>query len=736
MPARASSFLRIEILLLLLAFPLLTAGCGPRQIWGIPVEALKADLAAARYGSLASVDFSAQDPAECLDLSPDAPFYLSFVFSSLEKTEQSQRMLELAWSRCPSPWKEEAGIRLAQGYISQKSYDRAIDVARRLVSSPVSADVEQRARRALVEALYWNKDDAAALREAVRLDHPDAEVLLFRAVSSLRLGLPSAHDLVMQLFLSEKVSSLHGRVYSFIADEPTYLGLFTAQEQDLLAGKNALGQGAWDKGIPLLEGVLSSIDPGVIADGVLIVDLGNSFLYAGKLSEGAQFMENLAPRLTGQARTDALEQAGRLYRRAKDYNRAIPVLRTAAAEAVSAAQRDRASWFITDILFSLDPADIASRVGAESRLWNDPSYFSNLLQSRIAELVAARHWKILMGLWRALEATAPDEVRAQLSYLLARAWQEGAIARLPGSPPVTARELFLDAERRDASGYYGILAASMLGDLPDRAVPADTDVQAGGRIILDPTAIGFIAFGLTDQAYGRLWAGRDSLSDAQLLEAARRFADAGDYRSSMYFVGAVARRRRLSLPELRMYYPRAYSSLIEPLASGAGIPLHVLYGLVREESYFDANVVSSAGAVGLSQLMPSTAAAVAKSLHLQDPDLIDPFTNLTIGVRHYKDLFGSAGSTTGALLAYNAGLTRLRQWERAAKGLAADLFIESVPIAETRGYVRKILISSVMYAFLYRDTDPREAALSFFGISTQALEPEPGSKRPTRMSPR
>jgi soluble lytic murein transglycosylase len=278
-------------------------------------------------------------------------------------------------------------------------------------------------------------------------------------------------------------------------------------------------------------------------------------------------------------------------------------------------------------------------------------------------------------------------------------------------------------------GYYGILASSFLGELPDRAVPATPPEEPETRAVLDPLVLGFLPFGLTDQAYGRIWPARDGLSDTQLLDAARLFARAGDNRSSMYLVGALARRRKLTLAELQLYYPKAFGNLIEPLAAGAGIPDHILYGLVREESYFDADIVSSAGAVGLSQLMPATAASVAARMRLTDPDLRDPETNLTIGVRHLKDLLSNVDSPTKALISYNAGLTRLRQWERAAKGFSADLFVESLPIAETRQYVRKILVSAVMYAFLYRDADPREAALSFFGVQKQPLE-SPAELRP------
>ncbi|HEY9595342.1 MAG TPA: transglycosylase SLT domain-containing protein, partial [Spirochaetia bacterium] len=118
---------------------------------------------------------------------------------------------------------------------------------------------------------------------------------------------------------------------------------------------------------------------------------------------------------------------------------------------------------------------------------------------------------------------------------------------------------------------------------------------------------------------------------------------------------------------------------------------------------------------------------------IANPDLRDPTTNLTIGIRHFKDLTRSVSNTTKALLAYNAGLTRVRQWERASRGLPSDLFLETVPFAETRDYVRKILVSSVMYAYLYHDADPREAALSFFGIDAKSLDFGPeraGGRRP------
>ncbi len=250
--------------------------------------------------------------------------------------------------------------------------------------------------------------------------------------------------------------------------------------------------------------------------------------------------------------------------------------------------------------------------------------------------------------------------------------------------------------------------------------------SAAGSSSLDPVTVGFFSYGLAAEASRRAWAQRAALSDAQLLDAAGRLAAAGEVRGSLYLLGFLRQRRALSPAEQALYYPRAFSSQIDDLASRLGIPGHVLYALVREESYFDPRAVSSAGAVGLSQLMPVTADQVARKLGMKDPDLRDPAANLEIGARHLKDLLRSAGSVPKALLAYNAGLTRVRTWEKTARDLPLDLFMEAVPFEETRGYVRKILVSAVMYARLYDGQDPGETATEFFGLRPRPLdEPAP-----------
>ena len=664
---------------------------------------------------LASVDFSKRDPDQALRLSPGAPYYLALVFDSLQLPDQALRMLELAWARSPDPWKREAGVLLGGRYNDQKNWQQAIKVARQLLSGSEPPDVEQRARRVLVEALYWTQQDQEVLKQASLLADPDAEVLLFRGVSSLRLGLPEGHDLIMQLFLRERVSMLHARFFTFLANAPQYAEGFSDLDRDVISAKNDLFLGDWEAGIPLMESVLTRLNPSQSANSVLVADLAAAYQSSGRQSAGARFLANASAGLAGRARADALEQAGRLYKRVRDYPAAFRTLRAAIAASTDADQKDRERWHLVDMTIALNPPDVLARVDQELAAAYDPWSFSDVLQDWISELMEKGRWKTLTGLWGVVSAHAPQDVQARLAYLLGRAGGSGIIRA--SALPETPHDLLRRAEMMDPHGYYGLLASCFLGDEPDQVKPGAASPDTGSAPELDPFITGFLPFGLFPEAYQRLVEARKSLSDAALLTAARLMAKAGDYASSMHLMGMLSTRRPLSREELEMEYPRPFSSVIDELAVTSGIRDSVLYALVREESYFNPDIVSNVGAVGLSQLMPATALAVARKLHMGEPDLHDPSVNLAIGVRHFQDLLKSVNSIPKALLSYNAGLTRVRVWERASAGdMPQDLFVESVPFDESRKYVRKILVSAVMYATLYGNEDPRDAVISFFGL--------------------
>lgn len=151
-------------------------------------------------------------------------------------------------------------------------------------------------------------------------------------------------------------------------------------------------------------------------------------------------------------------------------------------------------------------------------------------------------------------------------------------------------------------------------------------------------------------------------------------------------------------------WPRAYADAIEAAADEHKVPRPLLFGLAREESAFDAEVVSWAGAVGLCQLMPPTAGDEARDLKLPPPTiaaLTDPTLNARLGAAHLSRRLQGLRHPLLAIAAYNAGPGAVLTWlpPRGVR-MPLDWFVERIPVEETRNYVKKVTGSWVTYAAL------------------------------------
>jgi soluble lytic murein transglycosylase len=156
---------------------------------------------------------------------------------------------------------------------------------------------------------------------------------------------------------------------------------------------------------------------------------------------------------------------------------------------------------------------------------------------------------------------------------------------------------------------------------------------------------------------------------------------------------------------------------VEEAAARTGQDSALLYGLIRTESAFQADIVSRAGAVGLTQLMPATAEEMAGRVKRQGgpdytenggPNLRNPAANIHIGAVYLEYLMTLLENPLPALLAYNGGIGRLRRWRSspAARDLPGDLFLETIEYQETREYGRKVIAAAAAYACLYYDMIP------------------------------
>jgi soluble lytic murein transglycosylase len=156
-------------------------------------------------------------------------------------------------------------------------------------------------------------------------------------------------------------------------------------------------------------------------------------------------------------------------------------------------------------------------------------------------------------------------------------------------------------------------------------------------------------------------------------------------------------------------YPLAYWEIIQNNAREAEIDPYLVVALIRQESLFDTRARSSAAALGLMQLLSTTATRVAKQLGLTPPSnekLFDPELNVTLGTRYLQNLLQRySNNWFKAIAAYNAGEAAVDRWEKDIVTDDIEEFVERIPYLETRQYVKLVLRNHRIYKTLYNQ-DP------------------------------
>lgn len=713
------SFRKSRLLPFLLLSVLSLTQCRAEDLWGLPIAQVLERLARGDASFLREA--SGEELAQAFRLGPGSPYYLSFWAEAAGDSGQARALLALQWEKGRGRWKEEAALALLAGHAARREWAEAESQARRFLPGLRSPDLRRAGERALAEALYWQRKDAELLPWLDRLAGAgDEELLLFRAAASCRLNAPDWPELFRELFFQRQASGLHPRAWSFLQLEER-LGRFSPAEAAFFGAKAAVAEGRAAEALAALESSFPELSPALRAP--LLPEAAGAFLRAGQPARGARLLGPLVEDSNGA------EWAGRLARRAGERSAAEAAFRRVARDSAVPAQRDRASWQLLDLARERSAGDFLAEL--EGQAWADPDYFVDLLEQEISAMVARRQWGLLARLRTAMRrveipGAAPAKQpapapRARLAYL------EGRLREL-GELEGDALESFREAARLDPGGYHGRLSVARLPasesaafrpvdgreeeETAEESPPQEPPGAEAAAPVPEAFLLGFIEHGLYQEGYRRLLSPR--AAPGLLLRAARELDGRGRYLQSLRLLARYLEGGPVTEEVLRLYYPRGFAAALEEVCREESLPPAVFFALVREESHFDPAIVSSAGAVGLTQLLPETALEVARLLKIEEPDLRDPGQNLRIGARHLARLAARSKDLSRALLAYNAGSGRLRSWERGAAGLPSDLLVEAVPFAETRRYVRKILVSAVRYGQLYYGQDPRDTVRLFY----------------------
>ncbi len=146
------------------------------------------------------------------------------------------------------------------------------------------------------------------------------------------------------------------------------------------------------------------------------------------------------------------------------------------------------------------------------------------------------------------------------------------------------------------------------------------------------------------------------------------------------------------------FFPIKFQSEISTVSAMYDIEEAVIYSIINVESRFDCDAISSKGAVGLMQVMPSTAQEVASSIDLDEYDLTSASDNILIGTLYFSKLLSRFENLQTALAAYNAGPTNVKNWLTNENYSDDGITLKEIPFEETKEYLIKFMRSYKYYS--------------------------------------
>ena len=442
--------------------------------------------------------------------------------------------------------------------------------------------------------------------------------------------------------------------------------------------------------------------------------LGKSYSKLGEREKGIRtFQKIISSYPEGEWADDALFYIGNIYREANDLKMGLKFYGRLASEYPESKFADSALW------------------------WNAWAYYR-------------------AGEFKKTEQTLQELVsRYPRSFLVhqARYWQGKTAEKR--DDPARAALYYGRVLQKGPYTYYGYRAAERLIALkvPQGAAPADMPVDAvpvcgtepchedplaaydtddGPPVWTDETrqllaaepsfkkTLELMHLDMKNEAAAELWSLQERLPHTRgaFIGLSKAFFELGDYYRSLVLVlrnyqpYLDGQTRETPADLWVLAYPQGYWDSIATYAKKYGQDPYFIAAIIREESQFHAAALSSAGARGVMQVMPQTGEWVARNVSIPGFDrsrLFEPDMAINVGtwyISHLMKRFKNDPLFVAA--AYNAGPEAVTSWlaRNGPAGLERDVFVESIPFSETRGYVKKVLRNYAEYKRIYGKAAP------------------------------
>jgi len=388
--------------------------------------------------------------------------------------------------------------------------------------------------------------------------------------------------------------------------------------------------------------------------------------------------------------------------------------------------------------------EFGALVEASAR-WKNPAYFDDIVDSYNRALLKEKSWDDTLSLLILIGERVSPGMRTRLQYLGGRLIEEKLALRLTAEMPESdlAGSWFRRIlDNPDAEEYYRTMSAWRLGldppylrtmpelprggpeeaqaaARPEAAYAAAMETSAGkagqtasGNGIQSALSLirNYLSYDLDEMASSLAISYLGSLDKSVIAGLAFRLSAEGQHYAALRLArDAVNRGAGTLYPELYgLVYPKAWNEIVAMGAAIPSIPEALAYGIIRSESVFDPKAVSYAGAVGLSQLMPATAAETARGLKMSTYSLTDPADNVRIGLTYYSYMLARfGGKPMRAMFAYNAGPSRMMGWSKESGELPDDILLETLHLAQPRQYAKNIIQASLAYGKIHYGIAPR-----------------------------
>jgi soluble lytic murein transglycosylase len=375
---------------------------------------------------------------------------------------------------------------------------------------------------------------------------------------------------------------------------------------------------------------------------------------------------------------DALFSAGNMYMLKRDYPTAIEYYGELATRFPSDKNAAAAHWRSGWLSYRLALYPAAEHIFDEQiRLYPG-----------VTETVSALYWR-----GRLYETEDHNPSMAAASYrTVVRAYQHFFYAQM-------ARQRLVALGNTQAASQPQL---DRIQPIPEPHLvdtfPEDSPHLAKARLLANAGLTEYIAQEIKADPNSSSWGG---LAEGQIYSSYGQ-----TYRAVRALKRAIPNAASLSIQSVplaywRILFPEPWWDTIQTESAKNNLDPYLVASLIRQESEFDPTAVSNKSAYGLMQLLASVGRNMARQegvAHFQTFQLLDPNMNIRLGTRYFRqtlDKFG--GVQEYALAAYNAGDSRVSEWQAAGPYSGLDEFVESIPFTETREYVEAILRNEETY---------------------------------------